>query len=130
MFNGLFHIREPKNEPVLGYEPGSAEREALKAELKSMQANPIEVPCVIGGKEIRTGDLVEMAQPHDHERPLGHYHRAGVKEAELAIDAANHAKLAWSNMEWSSRATVLLKAAELLAGKYTDTGSTRRPCST
>ncbi len=118
MFNGLFQIREPKNEPVLGYAPGSAEREALKAELKNMQDNPIEVPCIIGGKEVHTGDLVEMAQPHNLERTLGHYHRAGAKEAELAIDAANHAKLAWSNMEWSSRATVLLKAAELLAGKY------------
>ena len=118
MFNGLFHIREPKNEPVLGYEPGSAEREALKAELQSMQDNPVEVPCLIGGKEVHTGDLVEIAQPHNLERPLGHYHRAGVKEAEMGIDAANRAKHAWSNMEWSSRATVLLKAAELLAGKY------------
>jgi 1-pyrroline-5-carboxylate dehydrogenase len=118
MFNGLFHIREPKNEPVLGYEPGSAEREALKAELQSMRDNPVEVPCLIGGKEIHTGDLVEIAQPHNLEQPLGHYHRAGVKEAEMGIAAANQAKHAWSNMEWPSRATVLLKAAELLAGKY------------
>ncbi len=118
MFNGLFHIREPKNEPVLDYAPGSEERAALKAELDRMLRNPVEVPCIIGGREIRTGDRVEMRPPHDLGRSLGHYHRAGAAEAELAIDAANQAKIAWSEMQWSSRATVLHKAAELLAGKY------------
>jgi 1-pyrroline-5-carboxylate dehydrogenase len=118
MFNGLFHIREPKNEPVLGYEPGTAERAALKAELQRMLANPVEVPCIIGGREITTGDLVEMKPPHNLRQSLGHYHRAGAREAEMAIAAANQAKVAWSEMDWSSRATVMLKAAELLAGKY------------
>ena len=121
MFNGLFHIREPKNEPILGYMPGSAERAALKAELKRMLANPVEVPCLIGGKEITTGDLVEMKPPHNLRQSLGHYHRAGAKEAEMAIAASNRAKLTWGEMDWSSRATVLLKAAELLAGKYRHT---------
>ena len=93
MFNGLFHIREPRNEPALGYELGSAEREALKAELQSMQNNPVEVPCIIGGKEVRTGDLVEMAQPHNLAQPLGHYHRAGAKEAEMGIAAGSNATL-------------------------------------
>jgi 1-pyrroline-5-carboxylate dehydrogenase len=118
VFNGLFHIREPKNEPVLGYEPGSAEREALKKELESMLSNPVEVPCIIGGRGVTTGDLVDLKPPHALHQSLGHYHRAGPKEADLAIDAANEAKVAWSEMEWSSRATVLHKAAELLAGKY------------
>jgi 1-pyrroline-5-carboxylate dehydrogenase len=121
MFNGLFHIREPINEPVLGYKPGSAERAALKAELQSMLNNPVEVPCIIGGREVPTGDLVEMKPPHNLRQSLGHYHRAGAKEAEMAISAANQAKIAWSEMDWSSRATVLLKAAELLAGKYRHT---------
>ncbi len=121
MFNGLFHIREPKNEPILAYAPGSRERAELKAELERMRSNPVEVPCIIGGREIATGDLVEIRQPHELERPLGHYHRAGAREAEMAIDAANQAKIAWSEMQWSSRATVLLKAAELLAGKYRQT---------
>jgi 1-pyrroline-5-carboxylate dehydrogenase len=103
VFNGLFHIREPKNEPVFNYAPGSEERAELKAELERMLRNPVEVPCIIGGREISTGDLVEMKPPHSLRQSLGHYHRAGAKEAELAIDAANEAKIAWSEMEWSSR---------------------------
>ncbi|NPV59614.1 MAG: L-glutamate gamma-semialdehyde dehydrogenase [Actinobacteria bacterium] len=118
MFNGIFHIRKPENEPVLSYAPGSKERAELKAALKDMLANPVEVPCIIGGREVTTGDLVEMRCPHDLSQVLGSYHRAGVREAEMAIDAANEAKLAWSEIDWSSRATVLLKAAELLSGKY------------
>lgn len=121
MFNGLFHIRKPANEPVLNYLPGSAERRELKAKLKEMQETSIEIPCIIAGKEVTTGDLVEITAPHNHKQVLGRYHRAGAKEAEMAINAANAAKIAWSEMQWSSRATVLLKAAELLAGKYRQT---------
>jgi 1-pyrroline-5-carboxylate dehydrogenase len=121
MFNGIFHIRKPENEPVLGYTPGSKERAELQARLEDMLSNPVEVPCIIGGREVATGDLVDMKAPHDHGRRLGGYHRAGPKEAEMAIDAANEAKVAWSEIEWSSRATVLLKAAELLSGKYRQT---------
>jgi 1-pyrroline-5-carboxylate dehydrogenase len=118
MFNGLFHIREPRNEPILDYEPGSQARAELKAELESMLANPQEIPCIIGGREVANGDLVEMRPPHSLQSSLGRYHRAGAQEAEMAIAAANEAKHDWSEMQWSSRATVLLKAAELLAGKY------------
>ncbi len=121
MFNGLFHIREPKNEPVKSHAPGTPERTELKAELQRMLNSPVEVPCIIAGEEVRTGDLVDLVQPHDLSNPLGRYHRASTKEAELAIDAANEAKIAWSEMDWSSRATVILKAAELLAGKYRHT---------
>jgi len=121
MFNGIFHIPKPKNEPVLGYEPGSKERAELKARLSEMLANPIEVPAIIGGKEIKTGDLVKMTAPHCHKDILGSYHKCGPKEAEMAVDAANQAKIEWSRMQWSSRATVLLKAAELLAGKHRQT---------
>jgi 1-pyrroline-5-carboxylate dehydrogenase len=90
----------------------------LKAALKDMLANPVEIPCIIGGREVTTGDLVEMRCPHNLSQVLGTYHRAGTREAEMAVDAANEAKLAWSEIDWSSRATVLLKAAELLSGKY------------
>ncbi len=121
MFNGIFHIPKPENEPVLSYAPGTKERAELKATLEDMLANPVEVPCMIGGKDCESGDMVRMTAPHDHEQYLGSYHRAGPKEAEMAIDAANEAKIAWSAMQWSSRATVLLKAAELLAGKYRQT---------
>jgi 1-pyrroline-5-carboxylate dehydrogenase len=121
MFNGIFHIRKPDNEPVLSYAPGTRERAELKAVLSEMLKNPVEVPSIIGGKEITTGDLVEMRAPHDLSQLLGTYHRAGPREADLAIDAANESKVAWSEMDWSSRATVLLRAAELLSGKYRQT---------
>ena len=121
MFNGIFRIPEPQNEPILGYAPGSRERAELKAKLEEMLSNPVEVPSIIGGREVRNGDLVTMTAPHNHEQVLGTYHRAGPREAEMAIDAANEAKVAWSEMDWSSRATVLLKAAELLSGKYRQT---------
>ena len=120
MFNGIFHIRKPENEPVLNYAPGSKERAELKARLEEMLANPVEVPCIIGGREVSTGDLVEMRPPHDLASPR-QLPPGGAREAEMAIDAANEAKVAWSEMEWSSRATVLLKAAELLSGKYRQT---------
>ena len=121
MFDGIFHIRKPENESVLQYVPGSEEREELKDKLQEMLDNPVEVPCIIGGKEVTTGDLVEIRLPHNHEQVLGSYHRAGPKEAEMAIAAANEAKIEWSKIQWSSRATVLLKAAELLSGKYRST---------
>ena len=121
MFNGIFHIRKPTNELVLDYAPGSRERQELKATLTEMLANPVEVPCMIAGREVACTEQVEMRAPHDHAQVLGSYHRAGPKEAEMAIDAANEAKVAWSEMEWSSRATVLLRAAELLSGKYRQT---------
>src|SRR3990170_3557407 len=107
MFNGIFQIREPINEPVLGYEPGSAARAALKAELERMLKNPIEVPCIINGREVPTGNLVEMNPPHNLRQSLGCYHCAGAKEAEMAIAAANQAKLAGKYRYTLNAATML-----------------------
>ncbi len=118
MFNGIFHIPEPKNEPVLGYVPGSPERKELQATLKRMLENPVDVPIIINGKEIRNGRRVEMRCPHNQKQRLGWFHQADATHAQAAIDAANAAKREWSEMPWDSRAIVLLKAAELLAGKY------------
>jgi 1-pyrroline-5-carboxylate dehydrogenase len=118
MFNGFFRIREPKNEPVLSYAPGSPERAELKARLQEMLDNPIEVPMIIGGQDVHSGDLVEMRCPHDRNQLLGSYHKASSEHAHRAIDAANAAKREWSEMPWDNRATVMLKAGELLAGKY------------
>ncbi len=93
MFNGIFHIRKPENEPVLDYAPGSQERAELNTTLKDMLENPIEVPCIIGGREVSTGDLVKMTPPHNHKQVLGIYHRADAKQAEMAISAANEAPI-------------------------------------
>jgi 1-pyrroline-5-carboxylate dehydrogenase len=118
MLNSIFRFREPKNEPVLSYTPESKERAELKAKLKDMLSNPVDVPCIIGGKEIRTGDTVEMKPPHNLSQKLGVYHKAGEKEVQQAIEAAGKAWSEWSEMDWISRAAVILRAAELLAGKY------------
>ena len=118
MLNGLYRIRKPENEPVLSYAPGSKERAELKAKLKEMQASPVEIPCIIGGKEVRTGELVEMNPPHNLGQSLGKYHKAGEKEVEMAIAAAGEAYKLWNELDWLDRASVILRAGQLLSGKY------------
>jgi len=121
MFNGFFNIPEPTNEPVLNYAPGSRERAEIKAALQEMLDNPVEIPMLIGGKEVRSDNLVEMRCPHNRSQVLGVYHQANAYHANQAIEAANEAKREWSEMPWDNRATVLLKAAGLLSGKYRQT---------
>jgi 1-pyrroline-5-carboxylate dehydrogenase len=118
MFNGHFEIPKPVNEPVMAHKPGSPERAALQATLKDLAKNPVEIPCVIGGKEIHTGDMVPITAPHDHKLVLGAYHQAGKKEVAAAVKAAMKARKDWGDLPWSHRATIMLKAGELLAGKY------------
>ena len=115
MFNGIFHVPQPVNEPVLGYTPGSPERAGVKARLAQMLVDPVDVPMVIGGEEIRNGDLGEIRCPHDHQHLLGTYHKGDAAYVGKAIEAANAAKSDWGRMPWDSRAIVFLKAAELLA---------------
>jgi len=118
MLNGFVRIRKPENEPVLSYAPGMKERSEIKARLKQMLNTPVEVPCIIGGREIKTGDIAEMHPPHNLEQSLGRYHKAGAKEVAMAIDAAVNARKEWGTMDHVTRAAVFLRAAELLAGKY------------
>lgn len=118
MNNAYFQIKLPENEPIKEYLPGSPERMALKAELERQLVNPIEVPIIIGGKEIRTGNKEKIICPHDHQKILGEYYVAGEKELLMAIEAAEAAKEEWENMPWEHRATIFLKAADLLTGKY------------
>ena len=118
MNNAYFQIKSPENEPVKGYLPGSPERAALKAELERQLANPVEVPIIINGQEIRTGNKAPISCPHDHHKILGEYHIAGEKELLAAIEAADAAKQEWESMPWEHRAAIFLKAADLLTGKY------------
>jgi len=117
MSDAMFDVPYPQNEPVLGYLPGSPEKAELKAELKAMAARTVEIPLVIGGKEVRTGATADCVMPHDHKRVLGTYHKAGEKEVRAAIKAAAKAKKDWAAMPFQHRAAILLKAAELLAGR-------------
>lgn len=114
MANAIFNIPLPPNEPVKNYAPGSPERSALKSKLDEMQKQQIEIPIIIGGKEIKTGDTDKCVMPHNHKHVLATYHKAGTKEVNAAIDSAMDAHKIWSRMEWHDRASVLLKAADLL----------------
>jgi len=121
MFNGIFQVPQPVNEPVLNFAPGSPERDEVKAKLAAMLGEQAEVPMIIGGEEIRNGALADMICPHDHQHVLGKYHQGNALYVEQAIEAANAAKHEWSRMPWDARAIVFLKAAGLLAGKYRQT---------
>jgi len=121
MSNAYFKVPYPINEPVLSYAPGTPEKEALKKRLKELQAKEIEIPLIIGGKSIKTGKTVEIRTPHDHSKKLGFYHKAGTKEVNMAIEAALEARKTWAEMPWEHRASVFLKAAELLSGSWRST---------
>jgi len=116
--NAVIQTPAPVNEPVMDYAPGSPEKIALKAALEEMAATQVEIPIVIGGREIRTGNLGKIVMPHDHQHVLGTYHKAGPEEVQLAIEAAVEAQAMWEQFRWEERASIFLKAAELLAVKY------------
>jgi len=118
MSNAYFKVPEPKNEPVYSYAPGTPQREALKKKLAELQSQEIEVPLIIGGKEIRTGKTAEMHAPHNHNLKLGVYHKAGKEEVQMAIDAALQARQEWAEMPWEHRVSIFLKMADLLAGPW------------
>lgn len=118
MNNALYNFPLPENEPVLEYLKDSIERILLDKELASQESAEIEIPLIIGGKEIRTGKTGKVSMPHRHGHVLATYHKAGEKEIKMAIDAALQAHRAWSDVTWTTRASILLKAAELMSTKY------------
>jgi 1-pyrroline-5-carboxylate dehydrogenase len=121
MLNGIARIPTPVNEPIRSYAPGTAERASLKQRLAEMLREKIEIPVVVGGREIRTGQTIDQVCPHDHGHVLAVAHQAGGAEVEQAIAAARDAWHDWSEMPWEARAAVFLKAADLLAGPWRDT---------
>ena len=118
MTRGFFKVPEAVNEPVKGYAPGSPEREELLATYKAMFNSNIDVPMHINGEEVKTGNTNNITPPHDHKHIVGQYHTAEKLHVESAISSALAAKEAWSNVSWMERASIFLKAAELLAGPY------------
>jgi len=116
--NAIVKVPRPQNEPVYSYAAGSPEKTALKAQLKKMLSETLEIPLIIGGKEVRTGNLADCRCPHDHNHLLAQYHKAGPDEIELAVQEAKKAWGEWSEMDWISRASIFLRAAELLATQY------------
>jgi 1-pyrroline-5-carboxylate dehydrogenase len=118
MSNGHFHFPQPKNETVLQFAPGSKEKELLKKALASAKKKKLDIPMYIGSEEVRTGKKFEIRPPHETKHVLGHFHQGEEKHVKEAINAALKAQEKWSQMPWVQRASIFLKAADLLATKY------------
>lgn len=116
--NGFFKVPTPVNERVRDYAPNTPETLSLQAKLAEMRSEQRDVPMYIGGKEVRTGNTKTMHPPHDHHHTLGHYHIGDKSHVTDAINAANAAKAQWANLSWENRASIFLKAADLIAGPY------------
>ena len=119
--SGKLRVPQPYNEPVLEYAPGSPEKQSLKKRLAQMANEVIDIPLVIGGEEIRTGDTAQVVMPHDHGHLLATYHKAGPQEIQKAVDASQEAHKEWAAWPWEDRVAVFLRAGELLATKWRDT---------
>ncbi|MBT1703977.1 L-glutamate gamma-semialdehyde dehydrogenase [Chryseosolibacter indicus] len=118
MPNGFFNVPLPKNEPVLSYGKGTRERQLLKKALEEARARQVDIPMYIGAEEVRTQNKKKLSPPHDHQHILGYYHEGDRQHVEQAVQAALNAKELWANMSWEHRASIFLKAADLIAGPY------------
>ena len=118
MPKGIYQVPKPKNEPVLNYAPGSAEKAALKHALEEARSQQIDIPMYIGGEEVRTDNKKAIRPPHDHQHVLGHFSEGDATHVNQAVTAALNAREQWASLAWEHRAAIFLKAAELLAGPY------------
>ncbi|MBL7937602.1 MAG: L-glutamate gamma-semialdehyde dehydrogenase [Bacteroidia bacterium] len=118
MPKGIYKVPTAVNEPIKSYAAGSAERKELQAMLKELRSKELDIPMYIGGKEVRSENKSRLAPPHDHKHTLGHFHKSDKTHVTQAIDAALEAKEKWANLSWEHRASIFLKAAELIAGPY------------
>ena len=118
MAKGFFNVPVAVNEPVLSYAPGTPERKELQAKLNEMRSKELELPMIIGGKEVKSGKLERMFPPHEIAHTLGYYHQGDASHVTMAIEAAMAAREQWAALSWEHRASIFLKAADLLAGPY------------
>jgi 1-pyrroline-5-carboxylate dehydrogenase len=118
MANAFFEVPIAENEVVLNYAPGSPEKAELKAAIAEAKSKQLDIPMFIDGKRVESGNMVSIHPPHELSHKLGEFHRGGTEHVDMAIEAALKAKDAWAAMPWQERATIFLKAADLLAGPY------------
>ncbi|MCE1198085.1 MAG: L-glutamate gamma-semialdehyde dehydrogenase [Marinilabiliales bacterium] len=118
MSTGFYNVPIARNETVKSYAPGSPERAELQQMIAQLRAREVDLPMIIGGREVRSDKRVAMRPPHDLAHLLGHYHQGDKKHVEMAIEAALQAKSAWASLSWQHRASIFLKAADLLAGPF------------
>lgn len=118
MQKNLYYAPPAKNEPVLTYKKGSAEREKLITAIGYARSHEMDIPMIINGKEVRSGNKIEIHPPHDHKHLLGYYHRGNESHVKDAIDVALSARQGWSELSWKQRASIFLRAASLIAGPY------------
>ncbi len=114
----IWNIEKPRNEKILSYAPGTKEREELRKKIEELKNKTIEIPLIINGKPVKTGETINNVAPHNHDKILGIAHLAGETEIENAIETALDAWTKWSDMEWYHRVAIFLKAADLLSGPY------------
>ncbi|HKI93392.1 MAG TPA: L-glutamate gamma-semialdehyde dehydrogenase [Gaiellaceae bacterium] len=119
--HGIFRVPEPYNEPVRSYEPGSAERTELRRRLDELSAQQLDIPLVIGGEEVRTGNTFDAVMPHRRAHVLATVHKGGAAEVDRAVKAAADAWADWARTPWEDRAAIFLRAADLLAGPWRST---------
>ena len=119
--SGKLRVPQPHNEPVLEYAPGSPEKASLKKRLAEMASEVVDIPLIIGGEEIRTGNTGKVVMPHDHGHVLATFHKAGPEEIHKAVESSMAAQKDWAAWPWEDRVSVFLRAGELLATKWRDT---------
>ncbi len=114
----IIHIPKPSNEPTYQYASGSDERKSLIYALKILQQKKTEIMPIIGGKKISTGDLGKVVMPHNHKQILATYHKITPELVREAIENAMTVKPIWEDFPWEERASIAIKAAELISKKY------------
>ena len=120
MTTGIYRVPTPQNEPILSYAPGTPERASLSAQVERTYGEVAEIPCVIGGKHIFTGNTVDITLPCEHSKVIARVHLAGPEEVNAAIQAAESARREWAALPWQERAAIFLRAASLLQGPWRD----------
>jgi len=118
MPKGIYKVPVPQNEPVKSYAANSPERKEVQAMLKHLRSQELDIPMYIGSQEVRSGNKIRLAPPHNHQHTLGYFHKSDKTHVQQAIDAALVAKEQWANLSWEHRASIFLKAADLIAGPF------------